>query len=84
MLTCKDVARAVGRDDLRTGSWTTRLRLQLHLLMCRHCRRYVAQVRAIGEAARSVFRKQGDDTQALERIRERVLGGAKTSSTDRH
>lgn len=78
MLTCKEVATAIGQDQLRTGSWTPRLRLRLHLLMCRHCRRYATQVTTIGEATRRVLRKQGDDTQALERIRERVLGDATT------
>ena len=75
---CKE--DAIGQDDLRTGSWTTRLRLQLHLLVCRHCRRYAAQIRALGEAARTVFREQGEDAQALDRIRERVRRDAKTNA----
>ena len=83
MLTCKDTARAIGQDELRTGSWTKRLRLQLHLAMCRHCRRYAAQINAIGEAGRGVFRKQGEDAHALEKIRERVLGDATTKADSR-
>ena len=81
MLTCKDVATAIGQDQLRTGSWTTRLRLRTHLLMCRHCRRYAAQIRTIGEAARRAFRTQGDDRQSLDRIRGRVLGDSKTRAS---
>ena len=46
MLTCKDVATAIGRDEWRAASWRRRLALRLHLLMCSHCRRYAAQIRA--------------------------------------
>ncbi len=73
MLTCKDVAKAIGQDELRTGSWQRRLALRLHLLMCSHCRRYAAQIQAIGTAARSLFRDQGEDPKGLERLQERIL-----------
>ncbi len=81
MLTCKEAARAIGQDDLRTGSPTTRLRLRLHLLMCRYCRRYAAQIRAIGKAARSALRDQSVDTQSHERLRERILKDSKADAT---
>ena len=45
MLTCKDVATAIGQDEWRTASWRRRLALRVHLLMCRHCCRYAAQIR---------------------------------------
>ena len=73
MLTCKDVATAIGRDEWRAASWRRRLALRLHLLMCSHCRRYAAQIQAIGTAARSLFREQGEDPMALERLQERIL-----------
>ena len=44
MRTCKDVATAIGQDDLRTVPWWRGLALRLHLLMCPHCRRYAAQI----------------------------------------
>ena len=50
-----------------------RLALRVHLLMCRHCRRYAAQIQAIGMAARSLFREQGQDPKGLERLQERIL-----------
>ena len=79
MLTCKDVATAIGRDEWRTGSWRRRLALRLHLLMCSHCRRYAAQIQAIGAAARSLFREQGEDPKALERLQERILSRRDTT-----
>ncbi len=84
MLTCKDVATAIGRDDLHTAPWWRGLALRLHLLMCPHCRRYAAQIRAIGTAARSVFREHGEDPKVLERLRGTILSrrGTKPTSHD--
>ncbi len=74
MPTCKDVATAIGQDDLRTLPWWRGLALRLHLLMCPHCRRYAAQIRAIGTAARRLFQEHGEDPQTLERLQETILG----------
>ena len=52
MLTCKDVATAIGGDEWRAAPRWRRLALRLHLLMCPHCRRYAAQIRATGTAGR--------------------------------
>ncbi len=68
MLTCKDVAKAVAQDELDTGPWRRRLALRCHLLMCRHYRRYAAQIRAIGTAVHSLLREHGDNPKALERL----------------
>ena len=74
MLTCKDVATAIGRDEWRAAPRWQRLALRLHLLMCTHCRRYAAQIRAVGAAARSLIRAHGEDPAALDRLQERILG----------
>ncbi len=73
MLTCKDVATAIGRDEWRAAPRWRRLALRLHLLMCPHCRRYAAQIRAIGTAARSLFQEHGEDPQVLARLQETIL-----------
>ena len=78
MLTCKDVATAIGRDDLRTAPRWRRLALRLHLLRP-HCRRYAAQIRAIGTAARRLFREQGEDPRTLERLQKTILSRPETS-----
>ena len=74
MPTCKNVATAIGQDDVRTLPWWRGLALRLHLLMCPHCRRYAAQIRAIGTAARRLFREHGEHPQTLERLHETILG----------
>ncbi len=73
MLNCKDVATAIGRDEWRAAPRWRRLALRLHLLMCPHCRRYAAQIRAIGAAARRLFQEHGEDPQTLERLQEAIL-----------
>ena len=73
MPTCKDVATAIGQDELRTVPWWRGLAVRLHLLMCPHCRRYAAQIRAIGTAARSLFREHGEDRKVLARLHETIL-----------
>ncbi len=73
MLTCKDVATAIGRDEWRAAPRWRRLALRLHLLMCPHCRRYAAQIRAIGRAARGLIRAQGENPKTLERIKNTIL-----------
>jgi predicted anti-sigma-YlaC factor YlaD len=72
VLTCREVSRAVAADELeRAGLWQ-RLGVRLHLLMCRHCRRYAAQLRAIGETARELFRGETEDRGRIERLRRAV------------
>ncbi|MCC7241511.1 MAG: zf-HC2 domain-containing protein [Acidobacteria bacterium] len=45
MLRCRDVARLA--SDYINGdlSWRQRLAIRAHLLMCRHCSRYLLQMR---------------------------------------
>ncbi len=73
MLTCKETAKAVAHDEVRTAPRWRRLALRLHLLMCPPCRRYAAQIRALGTAARSLLREHGEDPTVLERLRETIL-----------
>ena len=78
-MTCRDVAEAIGRDEWRAAPRWRHLALRLHLLMCSHCRRYAAQIQAIGTAVRSLFRKQGEDAKILERLQETILGRPETN-----
>ena len=86
MLSCKEVARTVASDALDESTWSRRLALRLHLLMCRHCRRYARQLRAIAAAARGLWPEESEDPSTLERL-ERTLvqdsGGPSEASSDR-
>ncbi len=62
MTSCKQVARLLTSDELeRSGSWT-RLRVRLHLWMCRHCTRLERQLGEMHAAARRL-RATFDDEQ---------------------
>ena len=73
MLSCKEVTRKIASDELAEAGWRERLAVRLHLLLCRHCRRYVAQLRAIGAAARNLWWSRSQDPSTLERLERQIL-----------
>ena len=87
MLNCKEVVRLIASDELADAVWLTRAPVRLHLLMCRHCRGYAAQLRAIGSAARDRWDTRPADRQALEKLEssilERCLGASDVNIEDR-
>ena len=84
MLTCKEVAKAIAQDELGKGGWRHTWALRLHLLMCRHCRRYADQIQAIGPAVRRLLREHGDDPKAVARLEAAILSDltAKSDASD--
>lgn len=79
MLTCRDVTRVIASGALEEMGGAGRLGVRLHLLWCRHCRRYRAQIDALGRAARQVFgaREPRDRLERLERsILDTLPGGS--------
>ncbi len=81
MVSCKEVTRKIASDEFAEAGWNERLAIRLHLLGCQHCRRYAAQLGAIGAAARNLLGSRSQDPSALERLErhilERSLGGPK-------
>ncbi len=75
MPNCKEVAGILASDGLDGAPWTRRLSVRFHLMMCRHCRRYAAQLRAIGAAAGRVLRPRGKTggPEVLERLKKAIL-----------
>jgi predicted anti-sigma-YlaC factor YlaD len=67
MPSCKEVTAAVASDDLPRRPWHERLAVRLHLLMCRHCRRYVKQLAGIASAVRGLYREKPPSTDSLEK-----------------
>lgn len=67
MMSCRQVTRMIASDQLAGAGRRSRLAVRLHLLMCRHCRRYGAQLAAIGDAARSLLRQDPVPSQDLEK-----------------
>jgi anti-sigma factor RsiW len=74
MLTCKQVTRAIASDELAVASWRHRVVVRFHLIRCRHCRRYAAQLRAIGSATRDIFQPPHDEDETLRRLEQGLEG----------
>ncbi len=73
MMSCREVGELVAGDGLEGAGWGQRLRVRLHLLMCRHCRRYARQLRAIGACVRERWGPEADDPATLERLERSIL-----------
>ncbi len=76
MLSCKEVARIVASGALDEYTGGRRFAVRLHLLMCRHCRRYARQLRAIAAAARGLWREESEDPSTLERLKRTTVQDA--------
>ncbi len=73
MLNCKEVARLIASDELADAVWSDRALVRLHLLMCRHCKCYAAQLRAIGAAARDRSDSDVADRASFEKLQGSIL-----------
>jgi hypothetical protein len=73
MLSCKEVTRIVASGEIDEQSPFKRMQLRMHLLMCRHCRRYTAQLRTIGAMARKAWGPQTVDQATLDRLTKAII-----------
>lgn len=73
MLTCKEVSKTIAADELTTAGWRQRLSVRFHLFMCRHCRRYAAQIKSLGAGVRGILDKEIQDSASRHRLRESIL-----------
>jgi len=78
MLRCKQVTTLVARDDLADAGPWLRMKIRLHLMMCRHCAKYAAQIRTIGVKARERFRLTEEPTD-IDDLQRRILESADES-----
>ena len=52
MMTCKEVSTLVSTERVNEAPPPRRMAVWLHLMMCRHCRRFRRQLLRLGRAAR--------------------------------
>ncbi len=82
MRSCKEVARTIASDELANLSARRRLAVRFHLFRCRHCRRYEAQIRAIGGAVQELFGGPEESSATLDLLTEAILEGPPGAETD--
>lgn len=73
MLCCQEVARQIASDEFKEANVWQRLWVRLHLLMCRHCRRYAVQLHSIDETARNLWGPHTEDPSTLERLERDII-----------
>ena len=73
MLTCKEVATSISSGALGRSGWRHRLEVRLHLLVCRFCRRYAAQIRALNAAAAKLCETTTPDRETVTRLESAIL-----------
>ena len=78
MLRCKQVSTIVAGGNLSDAGLWVRLRVRLHIMMCRHCARYAAQLRAIGAKARERFHVP-EERSNFDDLQKRILESANKS-----
>ncbi len=87
MLSCKEVTRLIASEELVDAGRAKRALARLHLMMCQHCRRYAAQIRAIGVASRDQWSVSPLDAPTLQRLQssilDRALGASDQDTEDR-
>ncbi len=54
MFSCAEVVRKVASDEAVNADFWEKLRLRMHLAMCRHCSRFVRQLKEMKQAAKDV------------------------------
>jgi len=81
MLRCNEVTKLHASEALNSATWRKRLAVSLHLLMCRSCRRYVKELRIIGDEVRRAAEKSSDEADRIESLVQRVL--PRTPEADR-
>jgi hypothetical protein len=74
MLSCRQVAQFLSSDALDRATWATRVRVRLHLWMCRHCSQFAVQLRLLGSSARAAFKDERPETgTGTEKLEDRIL-----------
>lgn len=73
MLKCNEITRLAATEEIARAGLLRRLEFHLHLLMCRHCREYVRQVRWIGATARRLLGTSANDVVTVARLETDIL-----------
>ncbi len=73
MPNCQEIARLIASEELADAGWLYRALVRLHLLRCRDCGAYAAQLQAIGAAARDRRDSGAPDRKALEKLESSIL-----------
>lgn len=79
-LSCRDAARLLSEKRDRRLPWRTRVSLRLHMLVCKMCQVYGAQIGVVGQVCREAgVRAEEECPGALSEERKREMRAALTT-----
>jgi hypothetical protein len=64
MIRCKEVATLLSTDRVASQSVSRRIAVRLHLMMCRHCRRFARQLALLKQAGANLCAKFDSEVSA--------------------
>ena len=73
MMKCREVTKLVAADMVEELGLGRRLEMRLHMFMCRHCRRYLQQIRTLGRGARELAERDAPSPDRLQEIEQEIL-----------
>ncbi len=73
MQNCRDVAYLIASDGLEHAGWATRLMTRLHLLFCKHCRRYSREIAMVGRISREACSTDSVDPKTVQRLEGLIM-----------
>ena len=79
MLKCNQVTRIVSTDDYHELGFMKKMEFKIHLMMCSHCSRYVAQIKSLGRVSRQEAQALEANEEQLVRMEEKIredVGGS--------
>ena len=68
MISCKNVAKLLLNDELRSGNWWKRMEVRLHMAMCKFCSRLARQIAQMGDAAKRLGAEGEVDSSFEDRL----------------
>ncbi|MFB3112914.1 MAG: hypothetical protein ACE10G_12850 [Gemmatimonadales bacterium] len=68
MQRCREVAYLIASDGLEHADWPTRLLTRLHVLHCKHCRRYAREIAMSGRIGREAWSTDSVSTETVQRL----------------
>lgn len=69
MFSCAEVVRKVASDEAVSAGFGEKMRLRMHLAMCRHCSKFVRQLQEIKQAVQVAGTAVSDTEVAAARAR---------------
>jgi len=74
VLTCKDVSDTASNYLEGPTVFVQRFRFRLHLILCKHCRRYLTQLRLSIDVAQKISRPSEPTDEEIEALVEKLSG----------